>query len=132
MKNELILTIDQLREAIRGYQKRLKLMDWDIDVGLVPQRTMSDLDGKCNIIIEQKSAFISIPTPETWVGSSDCPQNMLLTICHELIHLTIPHVHQGVFASDIEYAMFEQGLDLIAQAIVSSKPFDSSGNTEGK
>ena len=129
MKNELILTIDQLREAIRGYQKRLKLMDWDIDVELVPQRTMSDLDGKCNIIIEQKSAFISIPTPETYAGDK---QNMLVTLCHEMIHLTMPHVYRGVFESEIEHAMFEQGLDLIAQAIVSSKPFDSSGNTEGE
>ena len=132
MKNELILTEDQLKEAVKGYQKRLGLQDWDIEVALVPQKSMPEFDGHANLIIFRKTAFISIPTPESFYSSRQEPMNMLLILCHEMVHLTMPHVTRAIFNSNIEYEFFEQGIELLAKNIVSSKPFDSSGNVEGE
>ena len=124
MKQELVLTEEQLREAVETYKKRLKLRDWDIDVHLVPQRAIDEKDGQASVIIQNKNAVICMPTPETFWSSADRPYNMLLVLCHEMLHLLFPYIKEDIFRSHSEAEMFEQGLNILAEVIVGSKPIE--------
>lgn len=125
MNKELILTEEQLRQAIETWKPRLKLQDWVIEVELVPQRLIEGYDGKVRTEMLGRRAMISIPTPDTYYpNATGRVQNMLLTLAHEMIHLVFPHVHKQseLFPSVTDYDMWEQGIETIAELLINSKP----------
>ena len=125
---KVILTEEELNVAVKTYQKRLRLQDWQVAVHLVPQESVDDM--ACAAIRYHsvyKTALIFIPTAETYHGSHTRPQNMLRDLYHELIHL----LFVGVSVDEgLEHMIFEQGIDILANALFSSRPLEGAEESD--
>ena len=113
---KVILTVDQLEERCREWQKRLCLRDWVITITFADQKAMEDKSGDIHINELYKMAHIQVVSPETYGCAVAPEQDMELVIVHELLHL---HSHR-FFPEDgsVVFADAEFGINAIAGALV--------------
>jgi hypothetical protein len=86
---EVILTEEELRTKCAEWQKVLRLQDWIVVTKIKRGRDMSipDVCGSCNWELTQRLAAINILDPIDYPPDAIAPNDMELTLVHELLHL---------------------------------------------
>ncbi|GIO36211.1 hypothetical protein J41TS12_10720 [Paenibacillus antibioticophila] len=86
---EVILTEEELRIRCTEWQKILRLQDWIVVLEIKRGRDMpiNNVCGSCSWELTQKMAAISILDPIDYPPDSIAPNDMELTLVHELLHL---------------------------------------------
>lgn len=114
-------TQEELIQACKLWQKRLRLQDWKVDVKLVHTKDIDGNTGICEPTRARKYAQIKIATAESTTDSLD-DYDMLLILVHELLHLHFDEVDPAVMDDKGEltadYMKFDSGIELIAEALV--------------
>ncbi|NWL89576.1 hypothetical protein DMN77_18675 [Paenibacillus sp. 79R4] len=86
---EVILTEDELRTKCTEWQKILRLQDWIVIPKIKRGRDMPipDVCGSCCWDLTQRMAAINILDPIDYPPDAIVPNDMELTLVHELLHL---------------------------------------------
>jgi hypothetical protein len=86
-----IVTDGQLKTWLRTWQRRLKLMDWEVEVRLVPASELKpDTLGNLRWNSDSRKALIRIMDPGDYdLPAAQIPRDIEMTILHELIHLQL-------------------------------------------
>ena len=114
---ELILTLDEIEQAVRYFQVVLRLQDWDITVIMVDQSVLEDKIAKVATSLNYKEAEIQISSPDTVGFNRKDPWNMLQTVIHELLHIMF-HTANGKFnRGDYEHSQYEAAIERLAFAL---------------
>ena len=126
------MTLDELVALCADWQQRLRLQDWNVEVGLKRKfdATRDDCMAYIEVMEEKKHARITFIDPvdldpEGWPHES--PERSLI---HELIHL-----HVWAFnpkENTPQWKAMEQAVHALAGALVDMKPQNqaSTGGTE--
>lgn len=112
---EVIFKEDELKSRLAEWQKILRLQDWIIDVSICRERDMrlSDNCGECEWNLYKKMAWIRILDPVDYPPDSMKPQDMELTLVHELLHL-----HLAPLDDDKKDIAIEQAIEAISGGLV--------------
>jgi hypothetical protein len=114
-----VVTQFELNAWVAKWQSKLRLEDWDIEVGLQRQFDMPDPadQGYVRCLRSQKKARISLLDPVDFEPDSlSGPQDLEQTIVHELVHVH----HAGIEPTEGEAMIIsEQATDAIAWALVN-------------
>ena len=125
---EIILSKDELEVAVETYKQRIRLVDWRIHVVLAPQSTHpGNAPSSIEYNLSHKTAIISIATPDTYMCSLNEPQNMLRDLYNKMIHL----LFFTVKLDGLDEALFEHGIEVLANALVNSRPLTESEKDAG-
>ena len=112
----VILSIEELRERLKHWQKVLRLQDWIIIVDFAEGSVIHG-DASNQHSASLKRARVLIASEETWKPSQYQPEHdMELDIVHELLHLHFsgmetPNEGPGCWS-------FEGGIECIATALI--------------
>jgi hypothetical protein len=115
---EVILTEEQLRGKCAEWQKILRLQDWIISVSVRRERDMV-LKGLAEILpsLPKRMATIRILDPIDYPPELSEPQDMELSLVHELLH-----IHLFPMFADREDEMRqvaeEQAIEAISRGLV--------------
>jgi len=115
---EVIFTEDQLQEKCAEWQKILRLQDWIVSVSIVRERDigLENTMGTINPTLEKRMAKIRILDPVDYPSGLMEPQDMELTLVHELLHL-----HLWPFTETLEgplHVAEEQSIEAISRGLV--------------
>jgi hypothetical protein len=114
------LTQKELERLCLGWQRRLRLLDWDVKVKLCREREFVDhgRQGEVEYSLINKQAVIHILDPVDF-PSGDWDQDQEKTLIHELLHLhTAPFSPE---ADTLQGAAEEWAINSIAAALVELK-----------
>jgi hypothetical protein len=116
---EVIFTEDQIREKCAEWQRILRLQDWIVSVSIVRERDMGmeNTMGTINPTLEKRMAKIRILDPVDYPPGLMEPQDMELTLVHELLHL-----HLWFFTESLEgplHVAEEQAIEAISRGLVA-------------
>lgn len=94
MDREVIYGIVELQSRLVYWQQLLRLRDWDIDISIkrMAQFEQRNVGGEIHTYPRVKRALIYILDPAdhgALYPPAQWPQNMELTLIHELMHLSI-------------------------------------------
>lgn len=110
-----------LHDLCAEWQRELRLQDWDVVAQYRRGHAMRDPDnqGECAWLPHKKLATIYILDPADYPPDASRPQDVELTLVHELLHLHFaPFVAERDSAEDIAQ---EVAIDQIARALVALK-----------
>ncbi|MCY9513310.1 hypothetical protein [Paenibacillus apiarius] len=113
-----IYTEDDLRARCADWQKTLRLQDWIVVVGISRARDMQ-LDNCCGVCewsLPKRMANIRILDPTDYPADSMEPQDMELTLVHELLHL-----HFAPMSTEDNTVPEEQAIEAISRGLVELK-----------
>ncbi len=115
---EVILTEDELRILCAEYQKTLRLQDWrvHIKVGRLPKGDEDD-DATVYYSVENKVATICLCDPTYYPEDSLEPQDMELSLVHDLLHLHLAPL--GLSEDDRHSKDAEIAVESMAEAVVN-------------
>lgn len=117
--NEVILTEDQLRGKCAEWQKILRLQDWIITLRITRQRDMN-LKGNAEIeaTLPKRMATIRILDPVDYPDGLAEPQDMELSLVHELLHI---HLFPLFADREEEMRMIaeEQAIEAISRGLIA-------------
>lgn len=123
---EVILTEQELRNLCRWWQEVLGLSDWYIKVNIKRAYDMPrDFQGECSWTFARREAVIKILDSSDYDPDFAFPQDMELTLVHELLH-----VRYGPAAEPEDTAtkwLYEQATEDIARALVALKRASKEG-----
>lgn len=108
------MTTRELNRLKRGYQRLLRLMDWDISASFVAPAKMSSSDrlAEVNIAPHSRTAYISILDPRYYAHDVE------VAVAHEMQHV----LFGGFYPADLErLKRFEAGIDANAITIVAMR-----------
>ena len=116
----VLFTQQELETACREWQKRLRLDAWDVRVGIARERDLEGggRSGEVSYSIEAGKAVIRLLDPTDY-PDLDFPQDMEITLVHELLHLKF-----AVFTPQedtLAHRLFEQTVESMANLLVSLK-----------
>jgi hypothetical protein len=123
-----LVTDEQVHDWLRIWQKRLRLEDWKIDVKIVriwelEQGTLGHIDWSA----PHKTAVIKVLNPADYELPKDkIPQDMELSIVHELVHLHLSVLPLNKSSRTAE----EQVVSMISDALVNLEHQPSTPPTE--
>lgn len=115
------LSEQQLQEACAHWQKILRLQDWSVRVVVARGNGIdlqADTKGNCNWVLKKKAALIKIMDPVDYDPGIRWPQDMEMTLVHELLHLHMATFDNYDVGSHPDVAV-EQAVDSIASGLVS-------------
>ncbi len=116
---ETILTEQKLRDLCRWWQGVLGLSDWYIIVKIKRFYDMPhDTQGACNWTFSRREALIKILDPNDYDPNCIVPQDMELTLVHELLHIRHAPYEPGENANGW---LHDQALEDTARALVAFK-----------
>lgn len=119
---EVILSNEELRTKCAEWQKVLRLQDWIVDVGISRSRNMKM--ERCQAEIEpclpKRMASIRILDPVDYPRDSAEPQDMELSLVHELLHI---HLFPLFADREDEMRMVaeEQAIEAISRGLIALK-----------
>lgn len=117
-RKQVHLTLDQAKERLEYWKKWLRLSDWDIVVRVARSYDMpANTQGRCEWTDSRKEALIKLLDPTDWDPSTIYPQDMEVTLVHELIHLHLSVLADRRSAS-IEDTILEQAIHALAYSLV--------------
>jgi len=106
-----------MRGHLRYWQKVLRLQDWDLEVDIVRDRDMPECcNGHLAINVQWKLATISILAGVDRVRRDIGVEEVDLV--HELLHVVFHNLHPDNGGVSLTHDLFEQGLNLVAEALV--------------
>lgn len=117
-KDSKIYTETELNELCQGFQKLLRLQDWEIHVQLVDQLSIPGDEASVTHKLSLKEATINIPTPETFASSLSANQDMRHLLLHEMIHLYFSGFQLDDL-SGVGHELFELAINSIAGALAT-------------
>lgn len=105
------------------WQRRLRLLDWDIRVDVKRAKDMSHDDslGLCFPNPMSMSALIELLDPVDDTDSEPVPYNLEQTLVHELLHIPLAGTALQDEPDDkYDHIMFERWIDRLAWALVDA------------
>ncbi len=116
---EVILTEDDLKQKCKEWQEILSLQDWDVKPGIYRADSFKTegSQAECDWVLKEKMAIIRILDPVDYPENKLWPQDMEISLVHELIHLHVAPFDETK-AGSLQEIMMEQATDLIARALV--------------
>ena len=113
---------EQLQQALAEWQKILRLQDWIIKASIRRERDMylANSSAAVRYNYEKRMAFIHIMDPIDYEPDLMVPQDMEISLVHELLHLHYAGFDQTEKGT-IEYALVEQSIEAISRALVELK-----------
>lgn len=112
------MELKELRKLTQEWQKRLRLVDWNITVNFF-NHSVVDGYGSCQIHLSDKTASVSI-VPEDQIQHQTHCLDTEVTLVHELIHIKAEEfLPQG--DDRIAGKAFECFVEHVAQALVAAK-----------
>jgi hypothetical protein len=116
---EVILTNEQLEQKLKEWQKRLRLQDWIIQVRIARANELPENSMGCvHAVLPKKMASIKVLDPIDYDHSLMVPQDMEDTLVHELLHLHLEPILQGI--DDSKYIEVEQAIESISFGLVTA------------
>lgn len=114
---------EELDGLLAEWKRILRLEDWDIKAKIcrgnglnMPEGTQ----GRCEWTEKRKEAFIKLMDPTDWDSTCMYPQDMEVTLVHELIHLHCAPFDTFKESTPEDTAM-EQMIVRLSQALVGLK-----------
>ena len=117
-REQVHLNQSDLRRQCKWWQGILRLSDWDTEVRVVRASGLSgDSQGEIIPFAQKRVAKVKILDPVDFCGETIIPQDMEVTLVHELLHLYfLPFsIADG---SPLDLAQ-EQAIDALSVALVS-------------
>lgn len=120
MLPEVILTEEELRAKCAEWQKILLLQDWIITIRIRRERDFLNADANAEIVpsLPKRMATISILDPVDYPPDVSEPQDMELSLVHELLH-----IHLFPLFADREDEMRlvseEQAIEAISRGLIA-------------
>lgn len=113
---EIVLTEEELRTKCAEWQKILRLQDWNVVLKIRRGRDMPihNVCGSCSWELTQKMAAINILDPIDYPPDAIAPNDMELTLVHELLHL-----HFCPVEPDGASVAGEQAIESISWGLIS-------------
>ncbi|RJG26699.1 hypothetical protein [Paenibacillus thiaminolyticus] len=118
--HEVIFTVDELRAKCAEWQKVLRLQDWIVGVEICREREMHEQNRNAEIdaVLPKRMASIRILDPVDYPPDSAEPQDMELSLVHELLH-----IHLFPLFADREEEMRlvaeEQAIEAISRGLIA-------------
>ena len=112
---EGLVSDEQVQGWVKRWQDRLRLQDWKVEARIVRKADLKpDTLGNLKWNSEDKTATIKVLDPRDYdLATERIPQDMELTVVHELIHL-----HLSVLPRDpLKKGVEEQVVDKISIAL---------------
>ena len=117
MRNDL--TQEELAGLCVTWQARLRLQDWQVQIRFARAAELGgEVQGDCDWCLPKKAALIRILTPADYPENCPWPQDVELTVVHELLHLHGAPFDQFEHRSADDNAL-EVMIDSTAQALVN-------------
>lgn len=107
------MTQRQLTKLTKTWAHRLGIGDWKISVKFMPAEDMEDDQGQCWYYPEYRRADIHILREQDTQEGDD---SIEAAVVHELLHIVLEG-HRPLEGGKYD-AMFERGLNLIANALI--------------
>jgi|APSaa5957512576_1039674.scaffolds.fasta_scaffold74091_2 hypothetical protein len=106
-------------QAVLTYwQRQLRIMDWDLDLEVVPADVLCGAAGRCETWPGVRRDRIRVASAETMAPEKrPLHSDQEVTIVHELLHVLIPGDEDGGSSSVGQ----EQAVEAIAQALVRAR-----------
>ncbi len=120
---EVILTLEELKDLCREWQKKLHLENWNIMVD-IKRRDEFDLDdcqGEIHYHLSSAEACISIEDHCDWPMDTPFKQDMEKTLVHELLHIPMAIFEPDEDDEPIKHDLWEQFIETMARNLVSIK-----------
>ena len=124
---------EELEKLCREWQAILGLSDWHVELEISRKENFCKgkfqgkwLNGLCEPNLQTKVAFINIIDPADYPDNAILPQDMEVTLVHELIHLHTCNYHHRFEDDSLEWDYLEQTVDLLAKALIKVKRKDVS------
>jgi hypothetical protein len=125
----MILTEKQLQEKARYWQEVLRLRDWDLIVKKENKKSFDDsTEGNCEFLVSSKCAYIRILNEDDYPDDSWVPQDMELTLVHELLHLHFAQIREHSDSVPLYEDFEEQAISAISEALVKVHRKESENN----
>ena len=110
---------EYLKVICDGWQKILRLQDWKVFVEICRARDLpDDAAGHNKIDILKKKSVIGLLAEIDRSPGAAWQYDLEKDLVHELLHL---HFFAGDELSDAQYVAMEQGIEILAEALVSLK-----------
>lgn len=118
MSDNITMKQDALEECCRWWQKRLRLMDWEIHVLVVRDNddTMGSNLGCCNVTEQFKLSTIRLQDPIDYLNDR-FPYDMEHTLVHEMLHILLWGCKIPLLPAP-EAICEEQAINFLADALV--------------
>lgn len=113
---EIILTEEELRAKCAEWQKVLRLQDWIVVLKVKRgwDLPIPNACGTCTWDLAQRTALISIADPIDYPPDAIVPNDMELTLVHELLHL-----HFAAIEPEGASVAGEQAIESISWGLIS-------------
>ena len=120
---ERIYTQDQLQTICEEYQELLELSSWEIEIKMVKQSSIPDVFGQITYSPSRQQAVIEVPSPGTYEpGDLDSPQDMIMCLLHELVHLIFCQADRWFADNQIKTDLFEASIEKMARTLCGLLP----------
>lgn len=109
---------EELVDACAKWQKALRLQDWKLAVRIARGNGLDlppDTQGRCEWTLGRKEALIRILDPVDFPLDCSWPQDMEVTLVHELLHL---HFAPFDDFEGLKDTLSEQAINAISHALV--------------
>jgi hypothetical protein len=123
MEGPVHLTLEQAEALCLEWQRTLRLQDWQIKVKIARGNGLDlpeGIQGRCEWVIKRRSAFIRLLDPVDWDKTCLWPQDMEVTLVHELLHLHMAPFDEFKVGTPKDVAV-EQAIVAISNALVTLK-----------
>lgn len=122
-REEKILTEEEVRQAVRYWQNRLRLNDWIIKTGIRRKADFPEhIEAQIHYNLNKKNAFLYVLHPDD--AENDQPHDMEALIVHELLHLHFgplewEDLEKGYSRDTLEDVAIEQAIESITSALIT-------------
>lgn len=123
---EVILTEDELRQLCAEYQRILRLQDWRSKVKIAREYDFDkpDAEGQVRYTLARKEALIYVLDHLDYQPTQAFPQDMEVTLVHELLHLHFAEISDKCQEAGIDiHTPLEQAIQSLAEAVVQLRRF---------
>lgn len=125
-REEKTLTEEEVRQAARYWQNKLRLNDWLIKAYVIRGEDMIDKQTEAYVLynLNKKHADIYILHPDD--ATDDEPHDMEALIVHELLHLHFApliqdDVHHDIDPHPLETTALEQAVESLTSALITTE-----------
>jgi len=119
---EALLSEEELKQLCVEYQEILRLQDWRNKIRIMRgyEFDNEDAEGQVKYTLSRKEALIYILDHVDYESTHAFPQDMEVTLVHELIHLHFAEVSDRCEKAEVDITVpLEQAIHCLAEAIVT-------------
>jgi hypothetical protein len=110
------MTQEDIQALVVKWQAIMRLQDWDVDIRFSRAHDIGpDRDAEVDRCDSGKCARISIKDPGDRDSKCISPQDIELSLVHEMVHLYFPHIDNFNGTDD---AIYEQAVHQISSTMV--------------